>query len=57
MSAVSTTVLRSSFMPGASTPWRDIRWRHRYRDITSISPQGRFLLDYTKFDDVVPEEA
>jgi inward rectifier potassium channel len=37
--------------------WHDIRWRHRYRDITSISPQGRFLLDYTKFDDVVPEEA
>ncbi len=37
--------------------WRDIRWRHRYRDITSVSPQGRFLLDYTKFNDVVPEEA
>jgi len=37
--------------------WHDIRWRHRYRDITSISPQGRFLLDYTKFHDVVPEEA
>ncbi len=34
----------------------DIRWRHRYRDITSVSPQGRFLLDYTKFHDVVPEE-
>jgi inward rectifier potassium channel len=34
----------------------DIRWRHRYRDITSVSPQGRFLLDYTKFNDVVPEE-
>jgi len=37
--------------------WHDIRWRHRYRDITSISAQGRFLLDYTKFNDVVPEEA
>jgi len=36
--------------------WRDVRWRHRYRDITSISPQGRFLLDYTKFHDVVAEE-
>jgi inward rectifier potassium channel len=36
--------------------WRDIRWRHRYRDITSVSPQGRFLLDYTKFHDVVAEE-
>ena len=35
---------------------QDIRWRHRYRDITSISPQGRFLLDYTKFHDVVPEK-
>jgi inward rectifier potassium channel len=36
--------------------WRDIRWRHRYKDITSVSPQGRFLLDYTKFHDVVAEE-
>ena len=36
--------------------WHDIRWGHRYRDITSISPQGRFLLDYTKFHDVVAEE-
>jgi len=36
--------------------WHDIRWRHRYRDITSVSPQGRFLLDYTKFHDVVAEE-
>jgi inward rectifier potassium channel len=37
--------------------WRDIRWQHRYKDITSVSPQGRFLLDYTKFNDVVAEEA
>jgi inward rectifier potassium channel len=37
-------------------PWYDIRWQHRYRDITSISPQGRFLLDYTKFHDVVPDK-
>jgi inward rectifier potassium channel len=36
--------------------WRDIRWQHRYTDITSVSPQGRFLLDYTKFHDVVAEE-
>jgi inward rectifier potassium channel len=36
--------------------WRDLRWRHRYRDITSMSPQGRFLLDYTKFHDTVPEQ-
>jgi inward rectifier potassium channel len=35
--------------------WRDIRWRHRYKDITSISPQGRLLLDYTKFHDTEPE--
>jgi len=33
----------------------DIRWRHRYVDITGDSPQGRLLLDYTKFDDVIPE--
>jgi inward rectifier potassium channel len=36
--------------------WSDLRWRHRYRDITSISPQGRFLLDYTKFHETVPEQ-
>jgi inward rectifier potassium channel len=35
----------------------DIRWNHRYRDITSVSPQGRFQLDYTKFDDTVPDGA
>ena len=35
--------------------WRDIRWQHRYVDITSISPQGRLSLDYTKFHDTVPE--
>ncbi len=36
--------------------WHDVRWRHRYRDITSVSQRGRFLLDYTKFHDVVPEK-
>jgi inward rectifier potassium channel len=36
--------------------WRDIKWQHRYRDITSVSPQGRFLLDYTQFNDVVPDQ-
>jgi len=36
--------------------WRDIRWQHRFKDITSVSPRGRFLLDYTKFHDVVAEE-
>jgi inward rectifier potassium channel len=35
--------------------WRDIRWHHRYKDIIGVSPQGRLLLDYTKFHDTVPE--
>jgi inward rectifier potassium channel len=35
--------------------WRDIRWHYRYKDITSVSPQGRLLLDYTKFNDVVAD--
>jgi inward rectifier potassium channel len=34
----------------------DIRWQHRYRDITSLSERGRLVLDYTKFHDVVPED-
>jgi len=34
----------------------DIRWRHRYRNITGVWPQGRFQLDCTKFHDVVPED-
>jgi inward rectifier potassium channel len=34
----------------------DIRWRHRYRDITSLSVKGRLVLDYSKFHDVVAEE-
>jgi inward rectifier potassium channel len=36
--------------------WRDIHWQHRYKDITSVSAQGRFLLDYSKFHDKVREE-
>ena len=35
----------------------DIRWRHNYVDITKLSTEGRLLLDYTKFHDVVPERA
>ena len=35
---------------------RDVRWHHRYTDITSVSPQGRFLLDYRKFNDTVPDK-
>jgi inward rectifier potassium channel len=34
-----------------------ILWQHRYRDITSLSPQGRLLIDYGKFHDVVAEDA
>ena len=35
----------------------DIRWQHRYADITSISPDGRLVLDYSRFHDVTPEQA
>jgi inward rectifier potassium channel len=34
---------------------QDIRWQHRYRDITSLSDKGRLVLDYSKFNDVIPE--
>jgi inward rectifier potassium channel len=34
----------------------DIRWGYRYRDITGVSPEGRYQLDYTKFSDIVPEK-
>jgi inward rectifier potassium channel len=36
---------------------KDIRWRHRYVDITSNSAEGRLVLDYTKFHDITPLEA
>jgi inward rectifier potassium channel len=36
--------------------YQDIRWHYRYADITSISPQGRLLIDYAKFHDVTAEE-
>ncbi len=35
----------------------DIRWGYRYRDISGVSPDGHFQLDYTKFNDVEPENA
>lgn len=35
---------------------RQIRWWHRYRDITSVSEGGRVTIDYTRFHDVYPEE-
>ncbi|MFY9894966.1 MAG: ion channel [Xanthobacteraceae bacterium] len=34
----------------------DIRWNHRYRDISSTSAEGRLMLDYTKFHEVTPEK-
>ena len=34
----------------------DIRWQHRYRDISSTSADGRLMLDYTKFHEVIPEK-
>jgi inward rectifier potassium channel len=33
----------------------DIRWSHRYADITNVSDDGRLLLDYTRFHEVTPE--
>ena len=33
-----------------------IRWRHRYVDISSTADNGRLILDYAKFHDVIPEE-
>ncbi len=34
----------------------DIRWNHRYRDISSTSAEGRLMLDYTKFHEVTAEK-
>jgi inward rectifier potassium channel len=34
---------------------QDIRWQHRYVDITANSSEGRLVLDYDKFHDVMPE--
>ena len=44
-------------MRGEIYSHRDIRWNHRYRDITSISQDGRLLIDYSLFHEVMPEEA
>jgi inward rectifier potassium channel len=35
----------------------DIKWKHRYADITSTSSAGRLLIDYSLFHDVEPDEA
>jgi inward rectifier potassium channel len=37
--------------------YRDIKWKYRYRDITSTSAAGRLVIDYSLFHDVVPEDA
>jgi inward rectifier potassium channel len=34
---------------------QDIRWQHHYADITSWA-EGRMILDYEKFHDLVPDE-
>jgi len=33
----------------------DIRWNHRYQDITSLSTAGRLLLDYSQFHQTTPD--
>jgi len=53
-SAASTTVPRSVSPPQRYSQ-EDIRWQHRYVDITGESAEGRLSLDYTKFHDVTPE--
>ena len=34
---------------------QDIRWNHRYRDITSFSKTGALVIDYSVFHEIVPE--
>jgi inward rectifier potassium channel len=34
---------------------RDIRWKYRYRDITSTSDGGRLVIDYGGFHEIEPE--
>jgi inward rectifier potassium channel len=34
----------------------DIKWKHRYVDITSTSPAGRLMIDYGVFHDTEPED-
>jgi inward rectifier potassium channel len=34
---------------------QDIRWNHRYRDITSFSKQGTLVIDYSVFHEIMPE--
>ena len=32
-----------------------IRWNYRYRDITSVSKEGRLVIDYAVFHEITPE--
>jgi inward rectifier potassium channel len=36
---------------------QDIRWNHRYRDITSFSKQGALVIDYSVFHEIMPEQS
>jgi inward rectifier potassium channel len=33
----------------------EIRWKHRYRDITSFTEQGTLVIDYSVFHEILPE--
>jgi inward rectifier potassium channel len=35
---------------------QDIKWQHRYVDISSVSPAGRMVIDYSMFHEVEPED-
>lgn len=37
--------------------YRDIRWNHRYQDITSHSAEGRLVIDYSLFHETTPDVA
>ncbi len=34
---------------------QDIRWKHRYRDITSFSERGTMVIDYSVFHEIIAE--
>src|SRR6516225_2729393 len=34
---------------------QDIRWKHRYRDITNFSKTGALVIDYSVFHEITPE--
>jgi inward rectifier potassium channel len=36
--------------------YQDIRWKYRYRDITSFSEQGTMVIDYSVFHEIMPED-